>query len=113
MCCLLVYCVDAFTDPTEALTRYAAQADPNNYNLIVMDIRMPNLNGLQLYYRLKAINPNIKISFISALDAAQEMVSILPGVKSDDVIRKPVDQKQFLYKVKNSSTRIVYQLHRT
>ena len=60
-----------------------------------------------------AINPNIKISFISALDAAQEMVSILPGVKSDDVIRKPVDQKQFLYKVKNSSTRIVYQLHRT
>jgi YesN/AraC family two-component response regulator len=29
-----------------------------------MDIRMPNLNGLQLYYRLKAINPNIKFLFI-------------------------------------------------
>jgi CheY-like chemotaxis protein len=97
------YNVDAFTDPREALTRFAAQADPNNYNLVVMDIRMPNLNGLQLYYRLKAINPNIKILFVSALDAAQEMVSILPGIELDDVVRKPVDQKQFLYKVKTAA----------
>ncbi|HZD81427.1 MAG TPA: response regulator, partial [Nitrososphaeraceae archaeon] len=96
------YNVDAFTDPREALMRFA-QADPNNYNLVVMDIRMPNLNGLQLYYRLKAINPNIKILFVSALDAAQEMVSILPAVKLDDIIRKPVDQKQFLYKVKTAA----------
>ena len=96
------YNVDAFTDPREALMRFA-QADPNNYNLVVMDIRMPNLNGLQLYYRLKAINPNIKILFVSSLDAAQEMVSILPAVKLDDIIRKPVDQKQFLYKVKTAA----------
>jgi two-component system, OmpR family, response regulator ChvI len=96
------YNVDAFTDPREALMRFA-QADPNNYNLVVMDIRMPNLNGLQLYYRLKAINPNIKILFVSALDAAQEMVSILPAVKLDDIIRKPVDQKQFLYKAKTAA----------
>jgi CheY-like chemotaxis protein len=96
------YDVDAFADPREALTRFA-QADPNNYNLVVMDIRMPNLNGLQLYYILKAINPNIKILFVSALDAAQEMVSIPPGIELDDVVRKPVDQKQFLYKVKTAA----------
>jgi two-component system, OmpR family, response regulator ChvI len=65
-----------------------------------MDIRMPNLNGLQRYYRLKAIKPNIKILFVSALDAAQEMVSILPGIGFEDVIKKPVDNKQFLSKVK-------------
>jgi CheY-like chemotaxis protein len=95
------YDVDAFTDPREALARFA-QADPNNYNLVVMDIRMPNLNGLQLYYRLKAINPDIKILFVSALDAAQEMVSILPGIGVDDVVRKPVNEEQFLYKVKTA-----------
>jgi two-component system response regulator ChvI len=61
---------------------------------------MPGLNGLQLYYRLKAINPNVKILFISALDAANEMISILPDVKLDDVIRKPVEQDQFLNKLK-------------
>ena len=57
-----------FTDPREALVHFA-QSNPDYYNLVVMDIRMPNLNGLQLYYRLKAINPDIRIMFVSALDA--------------------------------------------
>jgi two-component system response regulator ChvI len=91
--------VDDFTDPRKALAHFA-QSNPDYYNLVVMDIRMPDLNGLQLYYRLKAINPDIRIMFVSALDAAQEMVSILPGVKLEDVVQKPVEQKEFLYKVK-------------
>ena len=93
------YNVDAFTDPIEALMRFA-NAHHDTYNLVVMDIRMPKLNGLQLYYRLKTKNPNIKILFISPLDAAQEMASIPPGIGLDDVLRKPVDNNQFLSKVK-------------
>jgi CheY-like chemotaxis protein len=95
------YNVDAFTDPREALVRFA-HTDPNTYNLVLMDIRMPDLNGIQLYYRLKAINPNIRILFVSALDAAQEMISILPGIGLDDVIRKPVGIEEFLSKVKTA-----------
>jgi two-component system response regulator ChvI len=93
------YNVNAFTDPREAL-RHFAQLDPLYYKLILLDIRMPSLNGFQLYYRLKAINPNIRVLFVSALDAAHEMVSILPDVKLDDIVRKPVDNEQFLGKVK-------------
>ena len=74
--------------------------NPSYYDLVVMDIRMPSLNGLQLYYRIKAINPDIKVLFVSALDVAKEMVSILPGVKIEDVIQKPVNQEHFLNKVK-------------
>ena len=95
------YNIDAFTDSQKALQQFE-QLDPSYYDLVIMDIRMPNLNGLQLYYRLKAINPNIRILFVSALDAAQEMVSILPGMGLDDVIRKPVDIEQFLSKVKTA-----------
>jgi len=40
------------------------------------------------------------VLFVSALDAAQEVVSILPGVKLDDIVKKPVDEEQFLYKVR-------------
>jgi two-component system response regulator ChvI len=58
---------------------------------------MPGLNGLQLYYRLKAINPNVKVLFVSALDAAEEMVSILPGVKIEDIIQKPVNLRNNTY----------------
>jgi two-component system, OmpR family, response regulator ChvI len=95
------YNVDTFTDPREALTHFE-NTDPNTYSLVLLDIRMPNLNGIQLYYRLKAKNPNVKILFVSALDAAQEMISILPGIGFDDVIRKPVDIEQFLFKVKTA-----------
>jgi two-component system response regulator ChvI len=93
------YNVDAFTDSQKALQQFA-QVNPSYYDLVVMDVRMPGLNGLQLYYRLKAISPDIKVLFVSALDAAQEMISILPGVKLDDVVKKPVDEEEFLYKVR-------------
>ena len=92
------YNIHAFTDSQGALHRFA-QVDPSYCGLVILDIRMPRLNRLQLYYRLKAINPNVKVLFLSALDAAEEMVSILPDVKLDDVIRKPVEQEYFLKKV--------------
>ena len=72
-----------------------------------MNIRMHNLNGLQLYYRLKAINANIKILFVSAL-CSTGMVSILPGIGLDDVIRKSVDSEQFLSKVKMTLATSIY-----
>jgi DNA-binding response OmpR family regulator len=69
--------------------------------MAILDIRMHGLNGLQLYYRLKAINRNIKILFVSALDAVPELVSILPNVKTtDDIIKKPVALDEFINVVK-------------
>jgi CheY-like chemotaxis protein len=99
------YNVDVFTDSQKSLQKFA-QANPSYYDLVVMDIRMPGLNGLQLYYRLKAINPNIRVLFISALDAAEEMVSILPDVKLEDIIRKPVDKEQFIHSIQKLNTTI-------
>jgi CheY-like chemotaxis protein len=64
---------------------------------------MPGVNGLQLYSRMKAIDPEIKIIFLSALDAAEELLSILPGVRNKDTfIRKPVDLRMFINTVKTA-----------
>ena len=60
---------------------------------------MPKLNGIQLFYRLKAITPNVKIMFLSALDAAEELISIFPGVKYDDIIKKPVCNVELVVRV--------------
>src|SRR5215467_7861583 len=79
------YNVEAFVDPTEAFIQFV-NVNPFHYNLAILDIRMPGLNGLQLYYRFKAINRNMKILFVSALDAVPELVSI-PDIKT--VIKKP------------------------
>ena len=57
---------------------------------------------MQLYYRFKAINRNIKIPFVSALDAVPELISILPDVKTtNDIIKKPVALDDFINTVKN------------
>jgi CheY-like chemotaxis protein len=88
--------VEAFADSLEALAHFATVA-PSHYDLAILDIRMPGLNGLQLYYRLKAINRNIKILFVSALDAVPELLSILPDVrKTEDIIKKPSTMDNFL-----------------
>jgi CheY-like chemotaxis protein/predicted transcriptional regulator len=91
------YKVGAFADAYGALREFAAR--PSYYDLVILDIRMPELNGLQIYQSLKAMNPSCKIIFITALDAAKEMVSILPGVTSDSIMKKPIDKDLFLRKI--------------
>lgn len=63
---------------------------------------MPYINGIQLYQILKIINKNIKVLFISALDAAEEILSMFPEVKPSSIIRKPVSQEYFIEKVQES-----------
>jgi two-component system, OmpR family, response regulator ChvI len=93
------YKVEAFSDSYMALQSFA-RSEPRHYDLLVLDIRMPTINGLQLYQRLKAVDPYVKVIFMSALDATDELVSILEGVKAADVVRKPIDRKHFIQKVK-------------
>jgi CheY-like chemotaxis protein len=95
----LNYNVDAFTNSQKALERFS-QVERSYYALAIMDVRMPDLNGLELYCRLKSINPGVKVLFVSALGIAEEISSILPEIKYDDVIQKPVDKENFIYKVK-------------
>ncbi len=94
------YNVEAFTDPQEALKHFVQLPDPSSYyKLVLLDIRMPRLNGLQLFYRIKAISPATKIMFVSALDIAEELTSILPDVKYDDIIKKPLKREYFVSKI--------------
>jgi CheY-like chemotaxis protein len=71
------------------------------YKLAITDIRMPCINGIQLYQVLKILNPSIKILFVTSLDVANEISNIYSEVKSQDVIRKPVDGNHFVQMVNN------------
>jgi two-component SAPR family response regulator len=61
---------------------------------------MKNLNGFQLHQQIKAIDPTIKILFVTALDILDELLSIVPGVSKDQIMRKPVDRKIFTNTIK-------------
>jgi DNA-binding response OmpR family regulator len=92
------YNVVTFTNPREALIHFV-QSDPSYYGLVILDIRMPHLNGLQLFYKFREIDDKIKIIFVSALDGAAELVSLLPDLKEENIMKKPVNQTTFLEKV--------------
>jgi two-component system response regulator ChvI len=92
------YNVETFSNPHEALLQFIL-ADRSYYDLVILDIRMPNLNGLQLYHRLKAINKNPRILFLSALEASEEITSIFPELKHGDIIRKPISQDDLVEKI--------------
>jgi two-component system catabolic regulation response regulator CreB/two-component system response regulator ChvI len=56
------YRVDAFNDPKEALSKYK----PGSYDLIILDIKMPEMNGFELYREIKKKDNNAKVCFLTA-----------------------------------------------
>ena len=55
--------VDTFTDPILALDNYKA----NFYDLIILDIKMPKMDGFQLYTKIREKDPKVKICFLTAI----------------------------------------------
>jgi len=93
--------VKSFSNPREALEHFS-RTNPSFYDLIISDIRMPEINGLELYMRLKAIKNDVKVLFASAIELADEILSVMPGVRREQLIRKPVEQNVFIELVKKA-----------
>jgi len=91
------YHLKSFNNPFEALNHFS-QTDPYYYDLVITDIRMPGMNGIQLYSKLKVMNPDVKVLFLSALDAVEELLSIFPDIKISEIIRKPIEPRNLISK---------------
>jgi DNA-binding NarL/FixJ family response regulator len=57
---------------------------------------MPQMSGLRLYQGIKASNPNVKVIFLSSLDASPELTEIFPEIREGQVLRKPVSRNDFI-----------------
>ena len=93
--------VEAFTDPNEALNRFT-QADPSYYNLVITDIRMPKINGFQLYQKLKEIKRDIRVLFMTAFEVPGNLLDSMPNINESDIIRKPIEEQRFINKIKTA-----------
>ena len=98
------YNVEAFPDAKSALANIKSVGSLH-YDLVITDIRMKSLNGLQLYHKIRTIDPGLKVIFVSALDAVEELVSVLPGVTGRDIIKKPVNEQEFVKTAKDALSR--------
>lgn len=88
------YEVKAFSQSKEALTAFSSAAE--TFDLVIGDIRMPPPNGLSMYQAIKAIDPGMPFLFVSSLDCIDELVSILPGITTKHIVRKPVRNDRLL-----------------
>ena len=89
--------VDMFVDPTLALE------NRNRYDLLILDIKMPVMNGFQLYAQMKKIDINIKALFLTALTDLQEYDAfkkeVFPKEGQRHFIQKPIENEEIIERV--------------
>jgi CheY-like chemotaxis protein len=100
------YQVDAFEDAEEALARFRKEA----YFLAFLDIKMPKMNGFDLYKRLLEIDKDIKVCFLTALGEFDEYYKqykkedLAPVWGIRHIVRKPIDNSKLLEEVSIMAT---------
>lgn len=82
--------VSAFADPLNALDEF--RANYSKYDLVMTDIRMPNMNGYKLTNQIKKINPRVKIIFVTAQHVSKSdiVANLDPEISFDEFMIKPV-----------------------
>jgi two-component system, OmpR family, response regulator ChvI len=81
------FAVDAFNDPQAALESFK----PGHYDLMIIDIRMPKLNGFDLYRELRKKDGGVKVCFLTAFEIYyEEFRKMFPTIDVRAFIRKPV-----------------------
>ena len=92
--------VETFTNGWNALE--ALDSHPHDYyDLVLTDIRMPRMNGFELYRKIKEKNPSMKIVFITAFEINKEEFSkVLPSIDVKDFIIKPISMTNLRIKLK-------------
>jgi two-component system, OmpR family, response regulator ChvI len=80
-----------FNDPSLALSNFR----PNMYDLAILDIRMPQMNGFEFLHEIRKIDENVKVCFLTAVSELTEYVTaikkIYPPLDENCIIKKPID----------------------
>jgi DNA-binding NtrC family response regulator len=83
------FLVSAFTRPEEALQSF--KSNSKDYCLILSDIRMPELSGIQLARKVKEINPNVKVVLMTSFEIRDnEFSKVFPSMHVDGFVQKPI-----------------------
>jgi DNA-binding response OmpR family regulator len=89
--------VDTFNDPREALSKYK----PDYYDLIVLDIKMPGMDGFELYRKIQKLDDKAKVCFLTASEMYYEEFRRkgYSALDKDLFICKPVENEELINKI--------------
>jgi DNA-binding response OmpR family regulator len=87
--------VDSFTDPLLALEEVRKEA--YLYDLIILDIKMPDMNGFELYREIKKIDNKVKICFLTGSELYHgEYADIFNTLDGRYFIQKPIENEELI-----------------
>jgi DNA-binding response OmpR family regulator len=92
--------VETANDPTLALKNFKA----GSYDLLIIDIVMPHMDGFSLYEEIRKIDNKVKVCFITAFEVNyQALRAVFPAATTADdlgcFIRKPVDMDDLVKRI--------------
>ena len=93
--------VDAFDDPTQALASFKS----NRYDAVILDVKMPDMDGFELYKAIKMLDEKIKVCFLTSVYDFDHYRTLYPDIvhtieKNEDCIMdKPVGTEQLIREI--------------
>ena len=109
--------VNAYSEPLLALQDFMKNGTNSNnnhnhyYDLIISDIRMPEMNGIELASIIRKMNKDIPIILMTSSIREDIDSSILKFLNIEDVIAKPIKLKELLEKVNTIKQKMVVKQH--
>jgi DNA-binding NtrC family response regulator len=93
------YAVKAYTRSFDAVEAFR----PGDWDLVVSDIKMPGMDGLEVLQRLKSADPGLPVIMITAYATVEMSIQALRR-GAYDMLTKPFEPEELLYRVKNALT---------
>ncbi|MDQ3868448.1 MAG: response regulator [Thermoproteota archaeon] len=87
--------VDSFTDPLLALDE--VREETGLYDLIILDIKMPKMNGFELYREIKKRDDKVKVCFLTGSELYYgEYADIFNTLDGRYFIQKPIENEELI-----------------
>ena len=81
------YTVDGYTDPELALANFR----PNTYDLLLLDINMPKMDGFKLFQQIEKKDSKARVCFVTAYETYFEAFrEIFPDLDIGRFFKKPI-----------------------
>ena len=89
--------VDSFDDPILALKYFKG----NLYDLLILDIRMAQMNGIKLYQEIRKIDDKVKVCFLTAGQSYYGAFTdiLFCDLKENQFIQKPIENEELIQRI--------------
>jgi CheY-like chemotaxis protein len=92
------FTADSFSDPLLALENFR----PRSYDLLLLDIKMPDMDGFRLYQEMKKMDSRVKVCFLTASEMYYERYrkeEEFAALDKDLFLRKPIQNEELIKEI--------------